>query len=154
LEGGNTVLLATGTGNGLSYVWAPSMGLNNPAIIQPTATPTDDITYTLTATSADGCVSTDEVFVKVLKTPTIPNTFSPNGDGIHDQWEIKYLNTYPGCTVDIYNRYGQLVFHSNGYTKPWDGTLNGNPLPAGTYYYIINPKNGRKQMSGFVDIIR
>jgi gliding motility-associated-like protein len=89
-----------------------------------------------------------------LKTPNIPNTFSPNGDGIHDKWEIKYLNTYPGCTVEIYNRYGQLVFQSTSYNKPWDGTFKDKQLPAGTYYYIINPKNGRKQMSGFVDIIR
>jgi gliding motility-associated-like protein len=154
LEGGNAVLVGTGTGNGLSYLWSPSVGLNNPTIPQPTATPTDDITYTLTATSADKCVSSDEVLVKVLKTPTIPNTFSPNGDGIHDRWEVKYLNTYPGCTVQIYNRYGQLVFQSNGYTTPWDGTYKDKPLPAGTYYYIINPKNGRKQMTGFVDIIR
>jgi gliding motility-associated-like protein len=154
LEGGSAVLSGSGTGNGLSYSWSPLAGLNNPTIAQPTVSPTDDITYTLTATSADKCVSIDEVLVKVLKTPTIPNTFSPNGDGIHDTWEVKYLNTYPGCTVQIFNRYGQLVFQSNGYTSPWDGTFKGKQLPAGTYYYIINPKNGRKQMTGFVDIIR
>ena len=50
--------------------------------------------------------------------------------------------------------YGQLLFESTGYSKPWDGTFKGSPVPAGTYYYIINPKNGRKQMSGFVDVIR
>jgi gliding motility-associated-like protein len=128
--------------------------LNKPDSAKPTVTPTDDIIYTLTITSADGCVVTDEVFVKVLKTPAIPNTFSPNGDGVHDRWEIKYLDTYPGCTVDIFNRYGQLVYQSKGFNNPWDGTFKSRPLPAGTYYYIINPKNGRKQMSGFVDIIR
>jgi gliding motility-associated-like protein len=154
LEGGSGVLLGSASGNGLNYSWTPSTWLNNPGIVQPTTTPTDDIVYTLTVTSADGCVASDEVAVKVLKTPNIPNTFSPNGDGIHDKWEIKYLNTYPGCTVEIYNRYGQLVFQSTGYNKPWDGTFKDKQLPAGTYYYIINPKNGRKQMSGFVDIIR
>jgi len=154
LEGGSGTLLGAGSGNNISYSWSPSTWLNNANIAQPAITPTDDITYTLTVTSADGCVATDEVFVKVLKTPTIPNTFSPNGDGIHDKWEIKYLNTYPGCTVEIYNRYGQLVFQSTGYNKSWDGTFKDKPLPAGTYYYIINPKNGRKQLSGFVDIIR
>jgi gliding motility-associated-like protein len=94
------------------------------------------------------------MFITVLKKPGVPNTFSPNGDGIHDRWEIKYLDTYPGATVEIYNRYGQLVFKSTGYTKSWDGTYNGKPVPVGTYYYIVNPKNGRKQMSGYVDIIR
>ena len=65
-----------------------------------------------------------------------------------------HLESYPGATVEIFNRYGQLVFRSTGYTTPWDGTLKGKPLPAGTYYYLINPKNGRQQMSGFVDIVR
>jgi gliding motility-associated-like protein len=90
----------------------------------------------------------------VFKAPTIPNTFSPNGDGIHDRWEIKYLDTYPGATIEIFNRYGQQVFYSVGYTTPWDGKYKGKDLPAGTYYYLINPKNGRKQIAGFVDIIR
>jgi len=154
LEGGNAVLLASGNGNGLTYLWSPSSGLNNVNILQPTVTPTSDITYILEATSSNGCIANDEVFVKVLKTPNIPNTFSPNADGVHDKWEIAYLSTYQGCTVEIYNRYGQLVFQSTGYNKPWDGTFKDKPLPAGTYYYIINPKNGRKLMSGFVDIIR
>lgn len=154
LEGGSAVLLGSASGNNLSYTWSPVSNLNNPNILQPTVSPTDDVTYTLKVISSDGCTASDQVFVKLLKTPTIPNTFSPNGDGIHDTWEIQYLESYPGCTVEIYNRYGQLVFKSVGYNKPWNGTLNGKPLPAGTYYYIINPKNGRKQMAGFVDIIR
>jgi len=112
------------------------------------------MTYTLTVTSDQGCKKSDNVFVKVLKAPLIPNIFSPNGDGIHDRWEIAFLESYPGCTVDIYNRYGQLVFHSVGYSKPWDGTVNGKPVPLGTYYYVVNPKNGRQQYSGYVDVIR
>lgn len=154
LEGGNAVLLGTGTGNNLSYVWSPTRGLSNANVAKPIVTPTDDITYTLTVTSGDGCVASDQVFVKLLKTPTIPNTFSPNGDGVHDRWEIQYLESYPGCIVEIFNRYGQLVFQSKGYSKSWDGTFKGKDLPAGTYYYIIDPKNGRRQMTGFVDIIR
>ncbi len=154
LEGGSGSLQGSGTGNNISYNWSPATWLNKIDTSKPIVTPTDDIIYTLTVTSADGCSVTDEVLVKVLKSPLIPNTFSPNGDGIHDKWEIKYLETYPGCTIEIYNRYGQLVFQSIGYNKPWDGTFKDKPLPAGTYYYLINPKNGRKQMSGFVDIIR
>jgi len=94
------------------------------------------------------------VFVKLLKTPTIPNVFTPNGDGVNDTWVIEYLESYVGATVEIFNRYGSLVFRSVGYTKSWDGTYGGKQMPAGTYYYVINPKNGRKQISGFVDIVR
>lgn len=154
LEGNFLVLPATASGNNLSYVWSPPTALSNPAILQPQASPADDIIYKLTATSEDGCKASDDISIKVLKALHIPNAFSPNGDGIHDRWEIKYLDTYPGVTVQVYNRYGQLVYKSSGYTQSWDGTFNGNPLPVGTYYYIINPKNGRNQLSGYVDIIR
>ncbi|GAA4331190.1 PKD domain-containing protein [Flaviaesturariibacter amylovorans] len=154
LQGGVDSLLGSGNGNGLSYLWTPAAGLNNPALPRPLATPAEDITYTLTVTSADGCTASDAVFVKVLKAPQIPNVFTPNGDGTNDRWEIQYLESYPGATVEVYNRYGQLVYRSVNYTRAWDGTMNGKELPVGTYYYLINPKNGRKQLSGFVDLIR
>jgi len=114
----------------------------------------EDITYTLEVTGEAGCKASDQVFIKVLKAPKIPNIFSPNGDGIHDKWVIDYLESYPGCTVEIFNRYGQRIYHSVGYDKPWDGIINGSPAPVGTYYYIVDPKNGRKIMSGYVDVIR
>jgi len=154
LEGGSVALLGTATGNNLSFAWSPTANLNNSSIAQPLTNTITDITYQLKVTSEDGCSASDDVVVKVLKKPVIPNTFSPNGDGIHDRWEVKYLESYPGASVEIYNRYGQLVFKSVGYDKAWDGTFKGSPLPAATYYYIINPKNGRQQMAGFVDIIR
>lgn len=154
LQGGNAVLAGSGSGTNINYSWSPATWLNDAGIAQPVVTPQDDMTYTLTVTSSDNCSASDQVVVKFLREPAIPNTFSPNGDGVHDKWLIKYLESYPGATVEIFNRYGQPVFKSVGYSTPWDGTYKGKPLPAGTYYYLINPKNGRKQMSGFVDIIR
>lgn len=154
LEGGNVVINASAGGNNLLYRWTPSTYLNNDTTLKPITTPADDITYRLTVTSQGGCKNFDEVFIKVLKSPTIPNVFSPNGDGVNDVWLIKYLESYPGNTVQIFNRYGQLVFNSKGYSKPWDGTMNGSPLPVGVYYYIIDPKNGRKAYTGSVTILR
>ncbi|HZI02090.1 MAG TPA: gliding motility-associated C-terminal domain-containing protein, partial [Flavisolibacter sp.] len=154
LEGGSVQLLGSGSGNGVNFLWTPSQSLNNPAIPQPQAAPIEDFIYTLKVTSSDGCTAVDNVKVTILKALVIPNVFSPNGDGTNDRWEIRYLDTYPDATVEIFNRYGQPVFQSKGYSRPWDGTYKGNPLPAGTYYYIINPKNGRKQVAGYVDIIR
>lgn len=154
LDGGSATLTATASGTGLTYLWTPATNLNNPNIAQPVTTPRNDIDYTLTVTTANGCSQSDQVLVKLLKAPVIPNVFSPNNDGINDRWEVKHLESYPDATVEIFNRYGQKVFESRGYTKPWDGTFKGSQLPAGTYYYIINPKNGRQQMAGYVDIIR
>ena len=154
LEGGTAVLLGSATGNNLSYLWSPSTYVSNANVLQPVTTPLSEMNYVLKVTSADGCSASDQVHVSFLKAPTIPNVFSPNGDGINDRWDIKFLDSYPGATVQIFNRYGQVVFSSTGYSKPWDGTMSGKPLPAGTYYYIINPKNGRQQMTGFVDLVR
>lgn len=155
LEGGVVTLDGNGSGDQpISYLWTPSLGLDDATIAKPKASPPDDQFYTLLVTSANGCKATDVVFVKLLKKPDIPNIFSPNGDGVHDRWVINHLESYPGAVVEVYNRYGQLVFRTVNYTTPWDGTYNGKPLPIGTYYYIVDPKNGRKQLSGYVDIIR
>ncbi|MEI7627637.1 MAG: gliding motility-associated C-terminal domain-containing protein [Bacteroidota bacterium] len=137
----------------LNYLWTPSQYLNNDTALAPISTPTNDITYRLLVTGIGGCSISDTLFVKVLKNPVIPNAFSPNGDGINDVWKIDYLDTYQGATVDIFNRYGQKVYSSIGYPNPWNGKYNGKTLPVGTYYYIINPKNGRQTFSGSVTII-
>ena len=155
LEGGVVQLTpALNAGFPVTYTWTPPTGLNNPNAPDPLASPVDDITYTMKVTSDKGCTSSDQVFVKVLKKPEIPNIFSPNGDGIHDRWVIAFLETYPGCTVEVFNRYGQRIYYTVGYTTPWDGTINGKPVPVGTYYYIVDPKNGRQKQAGYVDIVR
>lgn len=154
-DGIRKIAEARSTGNGLQYLWTPSTYLDNPASANPTIVkPQDDITYTVRVTGRGGCTNSDAVFVKVLKMPKPPNTFTPNGDGINDFWEIKYLNDYPGCIVEVYNTAGTLVYRSVGYSTPWDGKYNGQPLPAGTYYYVIDPKNGRSRVAGYVTILR
>jgi gliding motility-associated-like protein len=155
LEGGVVQLTpALNAGFPVTYLWTPPTGLNNPNAPDPLASPVDDITYTMKVTSDKGCTSSDQVFVKVLKKPQIPNIFSPNGDNIHDRWVIAFLETYPGCTVEVFNRYGQRIYYTVGYSTPWDGTVNGKPVPVGTYYYIVDPKNGRQKQAGYVDIVR
>lgn len=155
LAGGQVTLTPTYVfGNELSYLWTPPTYLSSDTAATPKAIPDDDITYQLKLTARGGCSVTDTIFIRVLKRPEVPNAFSPNGDGIHDTWKIKYLDGYPGATIDVYNRYGQIVFRSLGYDKEWDGTRNGNPLPVGTYYYIINPRNGRQIITGSVTLIK
>ncbi|MDE3144337.1 MAG: gliding motility-associated C-terminal domain-containing protein [Bacteroidota bacterium] len=154
LQGGVIAIKPSYYGTDLMFKWTPSNYLNSDTAANPLASPPDDIRYYLSLTGIGGCSVSDSIFITVLKSPVIPNIFSPNGDGINDTWQIKYLDSYPGATVDVFNRYGQPVFHSNGYNIPWDGTFNGNPLPIGTYYYIINPKNNRPIYNGSITIIR
>lgn len=154
LAGGTTQLHATATGDNLTYAWLPVTGLSNSTIPDPIVMLNENITYTLTVTNDKGCSVSDKVTVTALQFPVIPNTFTPNGDGINDIWSIKYLDTYIDCSVDIFNRSGQKIYSSIGYSRAWDGRFNNADLPIGVYYYIINPKHGRKPISGYVTIIR
>jgi gliding motility-associated-like protein len=155
LQGGSVTINATAGGDSLYYVWAPDMYLSDNTVLTPTASPPVDVTYTLTVTASDGCSAEDSMHISLVKTPLVPNAFSPNGDGINDTWVINYLNSYHNLTVQVFNRYGQVVFFSNGYSNAWDGTSNGKPLPAGTYYYIIDRKvAGQGKLTGWVEIIR
>ena len=156
LQGGEVKLNAIASGNNLTYQWVPSLGLSRDDILDPVASPLEDITYVLTVTSDQGCVAVDAIFIKVLKAPEVPNAFTPNGDGINDLWNIKYLESYVNASVRVFSRYGSMVYYSlKGYAQPWKGQMNGSDLPMGTYYYIIDPKaKGRKVISGSVTIIR
>lgn len=154
LDGAGVTLSPTVSGNNVTYKWTPSLGLNYDNILNPVAAPNVNTTYKLTVTSADGCVNADEINVIVLKAPVIPNTFTPNNDGINDNWNIKYLDSYPDVIVEVFNRYGVKIYYSKGYSVPWDGRFNGTELPVGTYYYIISPGLGRGKTAGPVTIIR
>lgn len=154
-EGQSVKLNGKAKGDEITDVsWSPATALDDPTSITPVANPTDDISYTLTVTSANCGISASTVFVRVYKKVTIPNTFSPNGDGINDSWNIDALVTYPESSTMVFDRYGKLVYKSNGYSKAWDGTYNGNMLPGGTYYYIIDLKNGTNKLAGWVYIVR
>jgi gliding motility-associated-like protein len=83
-----------------------------------------------------------------------PNAFTPNSDGINDTWSIPLLDYYPNCTVSVFNRTGQQVFTSNGYTKNWDGkSKNQTTLPLGVYYYVIKLSGKHQAFAGSVSIL-
>ncbi len=153
---GYTVALTPDTlsGTNLTFNWFPDTYLDDFNKQNPICAATDDISYRLTVTSTGGCTAYDDQFVLVLKPPEIPNAFSPNGDGINDTWNIKYIDRYPGATIDVIDRYGQIVFHSENYTTPWDGLYNKKVLPFGTYYYIVNPKNGINAITGSITLFQ
>ncbi|TKC08774.1 gliding motility-associated C-terminal domain-containing protein [Pedobacter frigoris] len=153
LEGQSTILNGNVSGNHVTYSWSPSDGLDDPSKINPVASPKRDITYTLTAIS-DCNISTDEVFIRVYPTVMIRNAFSPNGDGVNDTWKLEAVDTYKNSGIKVMNRYGELVFQSIGYEKPWDGRFKNEDLPIGVYYYIINLDPDLKPLTGSVTILR
>ncbi|MBL7883488.1 MAG: gliding motility-associated C-terminal domain-containing protein, partial [Bacteroidia bacterium] len=138
--GTNTLIggMPTSSTAGSAIVWTPSTTLNNSTAPNPIASPTVTTTYTVTVTSPQGCISIDSTLVTVLPTIVFPDGFSPNGDGVNDEWIIDGIETFPNCTVEVYNRWGELLFQSPGYKEKWNGTYKGQALPVGTYYYIID----------------
>ena len=114
--------------------------------------------YTLELRDANSCVyptKTIEVgFEGYDGCIEIPSGFTPNNDGIHDEWAIYGLYNFPDVVVHIHNRWGQKVFFSEGYSVPWDGKRNGVDLPIATYYYVIELKDSGKVFNGTVTIKR
>ena len=153
---GQDALLNASASNatGLTYQWSPPMFVDNPNKLQPLARPLSTTTFTLTAISDKGCSNSSSVLVTVLFQPEIPNTFTPNGDGANDRWEIKNLESYPNAVVEVYNTAGQVVFKSTGFYSPWDGTRNGMKLPVGTYYYVIHTRFNNVKRTGFITLLR
>lgn len=123
---------------GSTFSWTPAGSLSDSTAANPVASPTVTTTYTVTVTNANGCTAIDTVRVTVLPQIVFPNGISPNGDGSNDTWIIDNIDQFPNCVVEVYNRWGELLFRSEGYNDPWDGTYKGEQLPVGTYYYIIN----------------
>ena len=138
-----------------TYLWSPATALNDPSLLQPTVTPLIEQIYLLTVKSLTGnCVGSDTTRVIILKEIKIPNAFSPNDDGINDRWQIFGLSSYINAEVKVFDRYGRIVYQSNGYNNPWDATRNGSPIPAGVYYYIIDKGDKSAVISGSVMVIR
>jgi gliding motility-associated-like protein len=145
----------------LAYQWQVNginKGSNSRTFTSSQLTDGDIITCDLITTSKCGVNTARSNAISLIAQSgcvvTIPNAFTPNGDGINDYWNIPVFQKNKYFTVNVYNRYGTLVFSSIGYGTPWDGTYNGKSLPVGTYYYIIDPKNGGNKLTGSVTILR
>ena len=157
MQGTQLNLEATG-GEFVSYEWAPPTGLSvlsGPATV---ATVNAEVTYYVFAETAEGCTESASIHIDVLLPIEPVSGFTPNDDGINDYFDIVNASDYPDIEVEVFNRSGQRVFYSRGYTddRRWDGTYNGRELPVGTYYYVItlNDGFGTRPVTGPVTIVR
>jgi gliding motility-associated-like protein len=103
-------------------------------------------------TTIDGCVDTMEIYTMIKEFKlTVPNVFTPNGDGANDHWEIPNIDRYISNQIVVYNRWGQRVFEFTNYKDQWDG----GKLPDGVYFYLLTCKGYWSQdtFKGSVTII-
>ena len=138
--------------------WSPGNMLLDSASANPLTLPLIGAnTFYLEVIGENGCMASDTVNINLIPLLDVPSGISPNGDQMNDVWELGYLSFYPNTIVQIYNRWGEILFESaSGYPEPWDGTYDGNPLPIGTYYFVIhvNEPEFPEPLSGPLTILR
>lgn len=119
-----------------TYSWEPPAGLSCTRCAHPMASPDVSTSYQVTIIDEAGCMASAEVLVVVNQEHVYyaPNIFSPNGDGINDVFQI-FVKGVREFHLQIHDRWGQRVFHTDHPYAAWNGTFNGKELPNGVYVY-------------------
>ena len=146
-------LFGYGTG---SMVWSPAFSLSCDSCVAPVASPDGSTTYTVEMTDANGCKVTDEVTVFVNGTLYVPNTFTPDGDGLNDGF-FAFATEIAEFRMLVFNRWGEEIYSADQLGKPWNGTYSGVESPIDTYVWRIDLKelNGKKRtVFGHVNLVR
>lgn len=154
--GASVQLNASITGAYSSILWTPGTGLNNTGILNPVASPPTTTTYKLSVVSANQCNAEASLTVKVTRDIYIPNSFTPNSDGLNDLFRIPPGTSFTLQQFHVYNTYGNLVFSTSDIGRGWDGSFKGSFCPNGTYTYIIKGYDAKGEilLKGTVLLIR
>lgn len=156
----DSMLMLSATG-ATDYSWSPAALCLPPDVATTIVSPDVTTWFIVTGTDANGCSASDSVLVTVsCDTLFVPSGFSPNGDNINDYFVISQLDKYPNANLKIFNRWGALVYEKDKYDNTWNGLSNselirmGEELPDGTYYYVLDLKDGNDPVQGFVVLRR
>lgn len=160
---GDTTMLGVNVQNAmgaLTYSWTPSTGLSCTDCQNPNVTVYNDIVYSVVVTDTNGCsnynFTESFVFVNDSLFYFIPNSFTPNGDGINDAFHV-FGQDIQDVSMMVFNRWGQMVFMGNNQFETWDGTYQGIDQPGGVYTYtaVITFLNGATvTKNGSITILR
>ena len=156
---GETVQLGASGGN--DYYWFADnpVYFSNPQDPNTSTKPTEDTTkYYVMVMDGNGCTSVDSMMVYVNRgadenVNNITNVLTPNGDGFNDKWDLSEVMAGRVCELVILNRWGAEVYSNSSYQNEWGGTnQGGDPLPDGTYYYVLRT-GSQKIASGGITIL-
>jgi gliding motility-associated-like protein len=156
IKAGQTIILHAQASGDTSVWWAPGGSIYNANTLSPDVFPNTTTQYTLTGAFPNGCTLYDDLTVTVIPSTELYffNSFTPNGDGANDVWYIGNISLYPNNTLQVYNRYGQLIYNETGYQNDWAGSYLGTEIPCGTYFYILDTHDTPGKFHGEVTIIR
>ncbi|MFT3746951.1 MAG: PKD domain-containing protein [Agriterribacter sp.] len=143
--GGQTPMPVSYSSGIQKYVWTPPAGLNCVDCAVPVASPVKTTTYTVNVTDSNTCSSSADITVTVACTAEnyfVPNTFSPNGDGMNDIFYPRGKGATRIQSMRIYNRWGALVFDKRGFTandasSGWRGNIGTAAAPSDVYVYVV-----------------
>jgi gliding motility-associated-like protein len=152
-EGEQVQLFGSG---GKTFYWLPGESLNDSTLLNPIAKPEQTTVYYHYVTNEFGCTAAATVTIEVFEDPQlfVPNTFTPNGDGINDTWIIRTIDQYPSSSIEIFSRWGVKIYQKSNGVVPWDGISSGKVLPTGTYFYVLKLTPDSKPISGSISIVR
>jgi gliding motility-associated-like protein len=153
-DGGIIVTITTLPVNGVAVINA-----DNTVTYTPTLGFAGNDSFTYQLCDADGDCATATVNILIENSIVIPDGFSPNGDGINDNYVIPGLQNYERVSIDILNRWGNVVYSSSKYENNWDGRSNtgvysGTQLPIGTYFYVLTIHDNGKKYTGYIYMTR
>jgi gliding motility-associated-like protein len=134
---GDVVQLSASSTTPGPYVWSPAEYLSCVVCLSPTANPDRNFVYTVTYTDANGCSASDDV--QILYDPVIyvPNAFTPNGSMINEEF-FAVGGNIKSLKLQIFDRWGELIYTGDAMDKAWDGTYEGKPCPDGVYIWKIS----------------
>lgn len=134
---GDYIELAGSAPTAISAEWNPTEYISNVYSISTMLVAHNTNQYTLTVVDENSCVNSSSTVVTVDPSLTIANVVTPNFDGNNDVWKIYPTETIEQCSVRVFDGFGRILFETQNYTTPWDGTFNGETIPDGDYYYEI-----------------
>ena len=125
---------------GTDYLWKPATGLNTTRVADPMATLEKDQTYVVEGRTDAGCKGYDTLQIKVYEMADVyvPTAFTPNGDGKNDFFRPTYVGVKELVALNIYNRWGELVFATADPSMKWDGTFAGNKQATQVYIWQVS----------------
>ncbi len=146
------------TGTVSSWLWTPSVYLDNPYIADPIFTPGVTTSYQLLVANDAGCSASGKMTIVVYRPLKMPNAFTPNNDGLNDVFRIPPSTPQKIKSFSVYNRWGGLIFHTSDSGTGWDGTFHSQPQPNDTYVWMIEYEdlltNKTETATGTVNLIR
>jgi gliding motility-associated-like protein len=155
MEGESAQLFVFNPQTGYGYIWGNNLDNSTQTGTSWDVSPLQSTAYTVTASLGE-CSASSSVDVQVNKFLSIPNAFTANGDGVNDTWNIEGIEGYSDLKIQVFNRWGALVYVRYGDYEVWNGTSkSGDQLPQGTYYYIIELNDNKETIyRGDISIIR